>query len=444
MLQRIAVKLQNRHRHELGLFEKAHLRLSSAIVAQLRRKVKHQIQVFCKPSIRGYSTRRSLSQDLDGYRQADAADGLAEAGCSIVIMTVRSATTMIWIFWTIAWFTLGEVLMSLADWHGLTIFGRRWLWLTGPILGVLLGLLVTMFEGPSAVVLAGSMAPGLALFAAAALWRRRGLAPETLFAPGERSGRRVRELGLPIEGGPLPAVLVEPIPGAASAVLVVHGAGDHKTHFTWPLLHGLADAGFAVCAIDVDGHGDNPRTLDFPSVLEDVAVGVDWLRSQYRRVALLGISQGGCIAARAVAEGVAVDALVLLETPRTVRVTRAVRRSEMRILAHRAAWSLHREVGSLALARSWHTPPTRTRIGTVELIERLDVVWSVGRISAPLLLVYGGSDAVVPLTQAHEVAAAAPPDTTLLIVRGATHLSLSIDRRVVGRVANWLRTSLSL
>jgi pimeloyl-ACP methyl ester carboxylesterase len=222
-------------------------------------------------------------------------------------------------------------------------------------------------------------------------------------------------------------------------VLLVHGAGDHKTHFTWPLLHVLADAQFAACAIDVDGHGENQRVLDFPSVLDNVAVAVTWLRERYQFVAVVGISQGGCITARAVAEGVAVDAVVLMETPTTLHITRAVIRSEARILAHPAAWALHRDVGTLALARSWRTAPTRTKLGTVDLIKRLDAAGSVGKITAPVLLVYGGSDAVVPPQQAHQMAKQAPAGTTLLMVPRATHLSLSIDRRVARQVSSWMR-----
>ncbi len=346
---------------------------------------------------------------------------------------------MIFALWLSWWLCALEVVVGLLQWHGLSLLGRRWRGLT---LGLCVSLsLLLLSQLPRwrwwFIPLAGLV--GLLLFGVTVTWRRRLLSPALLFAPGLRNGRRVHELAIQLAGGPLPAILVEPELGSRIGVLVVHGAGDHKTHFTWPLLHSLADAGFGACAIDVDGHGDNPRTLAFPTVLENVAAGVAWLRERYNHVAVLGISQGGCIVARAVAEGLTVDAVVLLETPTTVRITRAVMRAEMRILAHPAAWALHREVGSLALARSWRTAPTRTTIGTVDLIERLDVLGSVGRISAPLLLVYGGRDAVVPLAQGQAVAAAAAAGTTLLVVPRATHLSLSIDRRVGQMVAAWLQ-----
>lgn len=342
-------------------------------------------------------------------------------------------------FWLILWLLSAEITMHLLGWRGLTLSDSAWPASVGL---VTISALVLWRPLPlSWLALLGGVL-GLALFLGLAIWRRRSYG-QTLFAPGERVGRRISELAIPLEGGPLPAILVEPQAGSRRAVLVVHGAGDHKTHFTWPLLHGLTDAGLAACAIDVDGHGDNPRWLELPGVLDDVRVGVAWLRQRYDSVAVLGISQGGCISARAVAEGLAVDALVLLEAPISVAVTRAVIRREARIIAHPAAWALHREVGTFELARGWRTAPTRTRIGTVELIERLDIVGSVRQIHCPLLLCYGGSDAVVPRAQARAVSAAAPSHAVFMLVPYATHLSLSIDRRVIRQLSQWLQRTLA-
>ncbi|HEX6290989.1 MAG TPA: alpha/beta fold hydrolase [Herpetosiphonaceae bacterium] len=339
------------------------------------------------------------------------------------------------------WLLAAEIAAALAGWQGLVIGGRRWLVLSAPLLGGLSWLL-TGNTSTDWLAWGISAPPGLLLFALLALLRQRERRPETILAPGERHGRRIVELAIPIEGGPMPALLVEPAGGCSRAVLIVHGAGNHKMFYAWPLLHGLSDAGFAACAIDVDGHGDNPRVLDLPHVLDNVAAGVDWLRERYASVAVLGISQGGCIGARAVAEGVAADALILLEAPITVEVTKAVIRREMLTLALPATWALHRDVGTLGIVQGWRTKPTRARIGTVELIRRLDLLDSVARISCPLLLCYGGSDAVVPRSQAHAVAAAAPPGTTFALVPRATHLSLSIDGRVIRLVRDWLHAAL--
>jgi alpha-beta hydrolase superfamily lysophospholipase len=346
---------------------------------------------------------------------------------------------MLWILW---WLLAAELTAALAGWQGLALLGRRWIALSALGL-VALSWPLLRLPSPGWLALGLAALPGLLLFALLALWRNQRLRPETILAPGERGGRRIREFAIPLEGGPMPALVVEPLEGSSAAVLIVHGAGNHKTFYAWPLLHGLADAGFAACAIDVDGHGDNPRFLDFPGSLENVTAGVAWLREHYARVAVLGISQGGCLAARAVADGLAVDALLILEAPISIHVTKAVIRREARTLALPAAWALHRDVGTIGIVKGWRTRPTRARIGTVDLIRRLDLLGSVARIDCPLLLCYAANDAVVPLPQARAVAAAAPEGTTFVIVPRATHLSLSIDRRVVRLVSTWLRQALS-
>lgn len=346
------------------------------------------------------------------------------------------------VVWSAIWLLAAETAASALNWRGLTILGRRGLPLTLLLLLVCGWWLATgawAFAWYQPVL--GAVI-GLLSFTVLTTWLQRNRVPTTILAPGERDGRRIEHVAIPIAGGPLPALLVEPDRGSAIGVLVVHGAGDHKLFYAWPRLYELAAAGFAACAIDVDGHGDNPRVLDFPPVLENVQAGVAWLRERYRQVAVIGISQGGCIAARAVADGVNVDALVLMEAPITVNVTKAVIRREARILAHPAAWALHDEAGTIGLLQGWRTPPQRTRIGTIDLIERLDIVGSVRRVTYPLLLCYAGSDAVVPVAQAHTVAKAAPPGATFVLVPRATHLSLSIDRRVMRTIATWLDATL--
>lgn len=341
------------------------------------------------------------------------------------------------------WIALAlNLFFTLRGWRGLMIAPRRWLWLNVALLGVAslpIGLRLPLIHWYESIV--GGVL-GIGLFVALAAWATRRQTWDDLFAPGDRDGRRIREVAIPLDGGPMPALLIEPLSGSAVGVLVVHGAGDHKRFYSWPRLYALADAGFAALAIDVDGHGDNPRPLEFQGVLENVAAGVAWLRERYHHVAVIGISQGGCITARAVADGVDVDALVVMEAPISVNVTPAVRRREALIVAHPAAWRLQRDLGALALYRSWRSGGIRGNISYVDLIQRLDLLGSIARIRCPLMLCYAARDAVVPADQARQVAAAAPLGTTFVLVPRATHLSLPIDRRVLHTIVGWLRTTL--
>ncbi len=175
---------------------------------------------------------------------------------------------------------------------------------------------------------------------------------------------RASAVEIPMAEGYVPALVFEPDTPSDAAVLLLHGAGAHKTYYSWPLIDGLLDAGITVCAIDIDGHGDNQRTLDFPGVLENVSAPIAWLRERSAWVGVVGVSLGGCIAAHAVATGVQIEALALLEAPADAQVNRRATRNERWTVARRATWELHQYAGTLPLITGWRTAPTRSRIGT--------------------------------------------------------------------------------
>jgi len=187
------------------------------------------------------------------------------------------------------------------------------------------------------------------------------------------------------------------------------------------------------------GHGASRRILDLPAAIEDVRATVEWLRARARWVGVIGISLGGCVAARAAAEGLPMDALAILESPAALRITRQTIRNEWRTLGRRATWALHRYAGTLPLLRVWRTEPTRSRISTMELIHQLDLIGSVRRVRCPVWLCYGGADLVATPEEARRIAAAAPPGTSLVLIPRATHLSLPLDRRALNALCRWLQ-----
>ena len=326
-----------------------------------------------------------------------------------------------------------------AGWQGLRSTNMRppvTLALAGASLAAFLGLASMFPVSPGVAILAILLA--LPLHFALSLTFRRSLAPLPWMSAGEWEHHRITAVEIPADDGSVPALVYEPLGDSVGALVLVHGAGAHKTFYSWPIVHTLIDAGFTVCAIDLDGHGDNRRILDFPSVLEGVDATVTWLRHRFAWVGAVGISLGGCVAARAGAEGTRLDALALLEAPAALHVTRRVVRHEWLTLARAATWSLHRYAGTLPLIYAWHTTITRSRISTVDLIRALDLRGSLGRVQCPLGLCYGGSDLVAPPGEARRSAAAAPPGTPLLVVPRATHLSLPLDRRALGALRQWL------
>lgn len=340
------------------------------------------------------------------------------------------------------WLGALELLAGHNRWWGLTWLGpgaRR------ALLAPLLAAPLRMPGGRARRVLAlGLAAPAaLALQLAASSLRNYANDPRKRLRPGPHADRRVTDVQIGMSAGYLPGILIEPAGGAAAAVCVLHGSGDHKAAYTWWLADALLARGLAALLVDLDGHGENPRPQQFPDILEDVVVPVAWLRARYARVGLLGLSLGGCVAARAQADGAPVDALVLMEAPPKLHFTRAdMWREGLRLLSP-PALAMLRDCSPYQIASTWSTRPIRAAISTWALIDALDLLGSLPQIKAPLLLLYGGSDAIVKPAQAAQVRQAAQPQATFRLVPGASHLTLFLGRATLAELTEWLARHLA-
>lgn len=114
--------------------------------------------------------------------------------------------------------------------------------------------------------------------------------------------------------------------GDAPMVLLLHMYRSDRTAWA-PLIAPLHDAGFAVLALDLRGHGESATTETrdlvlardpeiFRKMQDDVRGAYDWLVQQPRidraRFALVGASVGGSIALQYAAKDRSVDAVVCL------------------------------------------------------------------------------------------------------------------------------------
>ncbi|MBK9715549.1 MAG: alpha/beta fold hydrolase [Kouleothrix sp.] len=340
------------------------------------------------------------------------------------------------------WLSLFEWLAGRRGWWGLTWLGRRAP--RAPLGLIALAALLSLPAGRARRALGLALAAPLALGlqVGAGSLRNRALNPLLRLHPGRHADRTVDSVRIAMPEGYLPAIHVTPHTGAAMAVAVLHGSGDHKLAYTWWIVDALLAQGIAALLIDLDGHGENPRPQRFPQIGEDVAAAVDWLRARHPRVGVLGISLGGCIAARAVADGVAVDALAVLEAPPALRFTQADMRREALALAQPRLLDLFGDCTAYQLASTWSTAPIRAEISTWNLIDALDLLGSLPKISAPLLLVYGARDAIVKPAQATQVRAAMPPHAAFRLEPGASHLTLILSGQTLRMVAEWLRDRL--
>ncbi len=293
-----------------------------------------------------------------------------------------------------------------------------------------------------ALGLALAAPPALAIQLAASSLRGRRRDPLARLRPGQHADRNVIDLQIGMSEGYLPAILAEPRAGAQMAVALLHGSGDHKTAYTWWMVDALLSQGIATLLVDLDGHGENPRVQRFPQITEDVAAAITWLRARYPRVGVLGLSLGGCIAARAIADGARADALVIMEAPPALQFTRADMRREALALLTPHGLAMFRDCTAYQLARAWNPKPLRVAISTWDLIDALDLLGSLPRIGAPLLLLYGSRDAIVKREQAAQVRAAMPGHTEFRLVPGASHLTLFVRRDIQASVAAWLARTL--
>ncbi len=300
---------------------------------------------------------------------------------------------------------------------------------------------------PGLIALAMSLPAAVLLQAGLASLRNWRLNPLDRLSPGDYADRRIRRIDVPTSTGGVPALEIVPRGGSRAVVCVAHGSGCDKYFYAWSLVDELLGRGFALLLIDLDGHGESPRPQAFPTIVTSVRNCLDWLQARYERVALLGMSLGGCVAARTVAEGAAVAGLALLEAPLRVRLSEADRRKvvqdEMLRLLRPALLPLLRDGSAYHIARAWSTSGIRAEIGTWDLFDALDLAASLRRIAAdeatpPLLAVYGSWDTLIPPAMTEQVRTLLPPGAEYHMLARASHISLPIEERTLRIVGEWM------
>jgi pimeloyl-ACP methyl ester carboxylesterase len=340
----------------------------------------------------------------------------------------------------LVWLCVLEALAGVRGWWGLSWLGRgRQRWLLVPLA---LAALRPARPWAWAASLAATAPAAMLLHGAAASLRHPALDPLLRLRPGRYPDRTITRCDIPLDGGGLPALHIVPVGGAQAAVCKLHGSGDDKTEFAWPMVDRLIARGIAVLLVDLDGHGESPRPQRYPEILRNASAAVGWLRARYRRVGLVGVSLGGCVAARAVADGLAVDALAVLEAPPRLHFTRGDMAREALALASPAVLELCREGTPAALIRAMRYAPIRAEISTWDLIAALDLPASLPRITAPLLAIYGGGDAIVKPAQAAEVRRCLPPAARFALIPRASHLTLILTPAALDLLAGWLAEQL--
>ncbi len=190
----------------------------------------------------------------------------------------------------------------------------------------------------------------------------------------------------------------------------------------------LCAHGLHALRIDFRGSGESEGRFEDMTVsgeISDALAALEFARQQPtadpERVALLGLSLGGCVAACAAGRDGGVRALAL--------------------------WAATAEPHRIGAAVAPQPDGTMDFGGNVlgpaftEDVQAIDPLAEVGQYGGPALVVHGAADEVVPVDHAHRyMDALATTDKRLLVVEGADHTFARADweAQVITETAQWL------
>ena len=230
----------------------------------------------------------------------------------------------------------------------------------------------------------------------------------------------------------------DPAPGRSAVAILCHGFAGRKESFLFDALSkAIRERGIAVARFDFNGHGESGGSFDRMTVSNEV-LDVETVVDHYRhvrgaRVALVGHSQGGVVAALAagaLGDG-AVEALALL-APAAVLREDAQRGRVFDAVFDPLDPPLAVPVmgGSRLLGRDYVLGAQQT-----------DPYPAVARFGGPVLVVHGQADTVVPWSCGQRFADVRPDGAELVLLRSADHSFTRWEDTVAGVVADFLAKS---
>jgi len=195
------------------------------------------------------------------------------------------------------------------------------------------------------------------------------------------------------------------------AVLVCNGNAGNRS-LRAPLAAALARAGLAVLLFDYRGYAANPGRPTEPGLAADARAALAYLAARPdvdpARLVYFGESLGAAVALR-----------LAVERPPAALVLRS-------------PWASLAEVGR----RLYPWLPV-----SLLLADRYDSLGRVGRLAAPLLVVAGERDRIIPAAHSRRLFDAAPEPKRFVLLPGADHndLDLLAGPRLLAEVLAFLR-----
>jgi pimeloyl-ACP methyl ester carboxylesterase len=217
-----------------------------------------------------------------------------------------------------------------------------------------------------------------------------------------------------------------PVDGPAPVVVVLHGWGGNAS-LMLPLAPHLHAAGFHSLFLDArnHGHSEHDTFASMPRFAEDLEVAADWIAAQDRvtSVSVLGHSVGAGAAILSASRSDRYKAVVSVSS--FSHPEEMMREQMDRIpqpILNAILEGIQRTIGY-----RFETFAPRVRLPQVE---------------APLLLVHGDSDPVVPISDLYELSAIRP-DAEVLIVQGGGHSDLAPFEPYVEQITDFLARHLT-
>lgn len=265
---------------------------------------------------------------------------------------------------------------------------------------------------------------------------RRALAPERLAHhtdPAEL-GLSFTKHRIPGENGKslhawlvAPAAMAEMPARAAPAVIVMHGWGGNAAMML-PLARPLANAGFAALFLDARCHGlsDEDDFTSLPRFAADIQHAHAWLcrrpEVDAARIAFLGHSVGAgaaLLAASRQAEIAAVVSISAFSHPVTMmRRWMAWRRIPQGLIGTGVLRWVERTIG--------------------HRFDDIAPLTTVSRVEAPVLLLHGEDDTVVPADEARQILAAGRPGRVRLVLLEGSHDRFAEPDAEAARIVEFL------
>ena len=248
--------------------------------------------------------------------------------------------------------------------------------------------------------------------------------------------------------------------GAPRAVFVaLHGFNDYSHAFTAPAAYWRGQ-GIATYAFDQRGFGATPYRGEWAGtgpMTRDVHDAVAAIRARHPGlpVYLIGVSMGAAVAmvAAAGAAPLAVDGLVLVAPAVWGRSTMPLAyRAALWLGAHTVPWSTVTGRGlkivpsdNIEMLRALAADPLvikETRIGTIDgLVDLMDdALAAAGRVTLPVLVLYGAHDEIIPKAPTRRMLADMPAAArTIALYADGYHMLLrDLQAEIVHRdIAAW-------